>query len=90
MKELAALFARGEKESGEIFQDLCKALDLDTTAGYGFASLEDAGLQGIIWLHFRASNLIKQRLWDKPRKLAQHMGSAVGALFRRRAPEGKK
>ena len=85
LKELTALFIRGETDEQGIFEEICGALDLDESAEYGFASLEDAGLQGVVRLYFRASNLIKQRLWDKPWKLARYMGSTVGVFFHRRA-----
>lgn len=90
IKELAALFARGEKENGEIFPLLCQTLNLGATVYYGFSSLEDAGLQGVVRLYFRASNVVKQRLRDKPGQLVRHVGSVVGALFHRPAPETKK
>ena len=75
IKELAALFARGEKENGEIFPLLCQTLNLGATVYYGFSSLEDAGLQGVVRLYFRASNVVKQRLRDKPGQLVRHVSS---------------
>ena len=90
IKELTALFAEGERENADVFPALCGMLNLDAAVCYGYASLEDAGVQGVIRLYFRASNVVKQRLWDKPIQLVRHMGSVVGTLFRRPTPEGKK
>lgn len=58
--ELAALFERGETEGRAVFPLLMPVLGLDETTAYGFASLEEAGPEGLVRLYFRPGNVIHQ------------------------------
>lgn len=37
-------------------------LGLDKSAAFGFASVEEAGIDGVVWLYFRPGNVIHQGL----------------------------
>lgn len=58
--ELAALFEHGETEGRAVFPLLMPVLGLDETTAYGFASLEEAGPEGLVRLYFRPGNVIHQ------------------------------
>lgn len=60
--ELAGLFEKGESEGRGVFPQLMPVLGLDESAAFGFASVEEAGLDGVVWLHFRPGNVIHQGL----------------------------
>lgn len=83
IKELADIFTQGQLAGREIYAQLRLALALDESAGYGFASLEDAGLPGVVILHFRASNVVRQSLWDKLMHPARRAATSAGALLGR-------
>ncbi len=55
---LAKLFEQGEVEGRAILPQLMPVLGLDQTTAFGFSSLEEAGLEGLVWLHFRPANVI--------------------------------
>lgn len=81
VKELADLFARGRREGCAIYESLQRALDLDNTAAFGFSSMEEAGLQGVVYLYFRAANVVRQGLFDRLLHPAQPAASTTGALL---------
>ena len=56
--ELAHLFEQGEAEGRSVFPQLRPVLGLDDAAAFGFSSVEEAGLEGIVRLHFRTGNVI--------------------------------
>ena len=85
VKELADAFARGEQGGRAVFSEMRLMLGLDDAADFGFSSLEDAKLQGVVYLHFRASNRVRQGLGDKSLQAVRHAISCIGALFRRPA-----
>ena len=60
--ELADLFEKGESEGRAVFPRLMPVLGLDKSAAFGFASVEEAGIDGVVWLYFRPGNVIHQGL----------------------------
>ena len=82
VKELAALFAKGRREGRAIYERLSRALDLDETAAFGFSSIEEAGLQGVVTLYFRAANVVRQGLFDRLLHPARPAASTPGACLR--------
>lgn len=83
VKELAAAFQRGQREPSEGFEQIRGLLSLGDTCGYGFASIEYAGLPGVITLYFCAANRVRQRLVDRLFKPSRSVGTIVGAFIRR-------
>ncbi len=83
IKELADIFTQGQLAGRAIYAQLRLALGLDESAGYGLASLEDAGLPGVVTLYFRASNMVRQGLWEKIAHPAQQAVTSIGALLDR-------
>lgn len=84
-KELADAFIRGQAGGRAVFSELRGMLRLDKTADFGFKSIEDAGLQGVITLYFCPSNVVKQRLVDRLFHPVRHAVTSIGAFFHRPA-----
>ena len=81
VKELADAFARGEQGGRAVFSELRLMLSLDETADFGFQSIEEAGLQGVIVLYFRSSTRIKQKMLDHLLRPASRAATTLGAFF---------
>ncbi len=56
--ELTHLFEQGEAEGRVVFPRLRPVLGLDDAAAFGFSSVEEAGLEDVVRLHFRPGNVI--------------------------------
>lgn len=84
IRALSGAFERAQKEPSAGFEELCRLLALGKTATFGYASLDDARLEGVVTLFFCAANRIKQRWFDHLLRPARCTGAIVGALFRRR------
>lgn len=82
-QELAGLFVRGEREGRALLPEFRQALGLDETAGFGFSSLEDAKLPGLITLYFCPTNTVRQPLWDRLFHPVRRTATTGGALLRR-------
>lgn len=81
--ELADLFVRirqGEQKIGVLLE----ALALDSTTAYGFASLEEAHLSGVISLYFRLSTGVQQPRSAQTPAASGRRVPPVGACFCRR------
>ncbi|MDD2362169.1 MAG: hypothetical protein PHH84_04330 [Oscillospiraceae bacterium] len=61
IRELSAAFAKSRRNPSEGFYDVCRLLSLDKSAEYGFSSIEDAKLEGVITLYFHTANCLRQR-----------------------------
>lgn len=83
VKELADVFARGEQGGRAYFSQLRLMLNLDETADFGFASVEAAGLQGVVTLYFQQSNLVRQRLGQKSIQAIRRAASGLGTLIKK-------
>lgn len=83
IKELSAAFQCGQQEPSGGFEKIRGLLTLGDSAGYGFASIEDANLSGVITLYFCAANRVRQRLVDRLLKPSRSVGTTVGAFIRR-------
>jgi hypothetical protein len=83
IKELSAAFLQGQKEPALGFKQLRQLLCLGDTAAYGFASIEDAGLQGVVTLYFCATNHVRQHWLSRLMKPACAARTLTGLLFRR-------
>lgn len=87
---LAAAFARARQVPENGLGELRSLLGLDAAAEYGFASVDDAGLLGVITLYFHAADRVRpslpERLWRLLRLPARCGAAVSGFLFRRRAP----
>jgi hypothetical protein len=64
-KELSSAFLAARRKPEEGFEMLKKLLILDDSAGYGFSSIEDAGLEGVVTLYFHAANRLRQHWLDR-------------------------
>lgn len=83
VRELADVFARGEQGGRAYFSKLRLMLNLDETADFGFASVEAAGLQGVVTLYFQQSNLVRQRLGQKSIQAIRRAASGMGTLMKK-------
>lgn len=83
VKELADAFAQGEQGGRAVFSEMRLMLGLDDATDFGFSSLEEVALPGMITLYFRSSNRVRQGLGDKSVQAARRALSSIGALFRR-------
>ena len=82
IKELSAAFQKGQREQAEGFAEIRRLLSLGETAGYGFASMEDSGLQGVITMYFCAANHVRQRWFDRFLKPNQTKKAVASSIFR--------
>ena len=81
-KELADAFARGDQGGRAVFSELRLLLGLDDTADFGFASIESAGLQGVVTLYFRAANRVRPGLFGRmARQAAKQAASGAGVYL---------
>ena len=83
VKELADAFARGEQGGRAVFSEMRLMLGLDEATDFGFSSLEEAELPGIVTLYFRTSNRVRQGISGKSNQAARRALSSIGAFFRR-------
>lgn len=81
VRELGEVFRQGDVPGEEVYPELKRLLGLRDTAGYGFSSIESAGLQGIIYLYFCASNRVRQGLLFRLIRPVRQAASSVGAFF---------
>lgn len=81
IRELSAAFQSAKTSPDQGFERLRELLFLDASAGYGFSSIEDAGLQGVVWMYFNAPNRIRQRWYEKLLHLPTRCGGAAPTAF---------
>lgn len=81
--QLAALFVQGQQEGCVLLPEFRQALGLDAAAGFGFSSLEDAKLPGLITMYFCPTNTVRQPLWDRLFHPVRRTATTSGALLRR-------
>ena len=82
IRELSSAFLKARKHPDEGFELLKKILLLDDTAGYGFSSIEDAGLEGVVNLYFHASNRLRQRWFERFLRLPARCWGAAANFSR--------
>lgn len=81
IRDLAAAFQKAKEDPDNGFEDLKVLLSLDDSAGYGFASIEDSGLQGVVWMYFNASNHVRQRWYERFFHAPSRCGGAAPTAF---------
>ena len=83
--ELAAAFLKSKENPNEGFDELVETLCLDKSAKYGFASIEDAHLEGVVKLYYHAANHIRQRWYERLIRVpAKCQGTVSSFLFGKR------
>ncbi|MDD4547031.1 MAG: hypothetical protein PHR24_07030 [Oscillospiraceae bacterium] len=65
IRELSAAFLKSRRNPEEGLYEVCRLLSLDKSAKYGFSSIEDAKLEGVVTLYFHAANHLRQRWFDR-------------------------
>lgn len=81
IRELSDAFLDARKNPEDGFQEICRLLSLDESAGYGFSSIEDARLEGVITLYFHAANHLRQRWLDRLMRVPAKCGGAAPSTF---------
>ena len=83
IRELSAAFqsaktspTMGLKGSGAVVLD---------AGGIRFSSIEDAGLQGVVWMYFNAPNRIRQRWYEKLLHFPTRCGGAAPTAFHQKS-----
>lgn len=83
IRELSTAFHNAKLNPDEGFEQLKNLLSLDDSAKYGFSSIEDAKLQGVVWMYFNASNHVRQRWYDKFFRIPTRCGGTAPTAFSR-------
>lgn len=85
LRELSSAFLQARENPDEGFERLQHLLCLDETAKFGFASIEDSKLQGVVELYFHTANRVRQHWYDRFIRIPARCGNAVvSALFRKK------
>ena len=82
VKELSEAFVRSRQAADGNFSELRELLSLGSSAGYGFAALEEAAPPGLVTLYFCAANRVRQRLVDRLFNPTARTAANLGALIR--------
>lgn len=81
IRELSAAFLKATESPEEGLEQLIDVLCLDQSAKYGFASIEDANLEGVVKLYYHAANRVRQRWYDRFIRIPAKCTNAVVSAF---------